>query len=389
MSKPLNRPIKVLIIDDSPFIRMTLKTILSRDPDIQVVDMARDGREGVLKLKELKPDVVTLDVEMPVMDGLEALEEIMRWQPTPAIVLSALTTEGASLTMKAFDLGAVDVVTKPTGKQGNDLNTLASDLILKVKSVAGIDPRRLVKTPGSINSASVLTGQTIIKQQTDLMKKHADKNFEKSQNKVIPSRNQIGDSPKHRIDIVAIGTSTGGPTALQTVLGGLSRSIPVPIVVAQHMPPGFTASLANRLNGICAVSVKEIEDGETLKSGTAYIGQSGMQMMIERNGNNLVARISEKSPIPTLYKPSVDVMFMSLAKAVGAGVLGIVLTGMGNDGRAGMRELKAEGAYSIAESEKTCIVYGMPRSIVDAGLADRVELLSDISKIIMEFTVRR
>lgn len=389
MSKPLNRPIKVLIIDDSPFIRMTLKTILSRDPDIQVVDMARDGREGVLKLKEHKPDVVTLDVEMPVMDGLQALEEIMRWQPTPAIILSALTTEGASLTMKAFDLGAVDVVAKPTGKQGSDLNTLANDLILKVKSVAGIDPRRLLQTAGSISSSSVLSSQPLIKQQTIVTERQPDKNFEKQKDKVISYKSQTWDMPKHKIDIVAIGTSTGGPTALQTVLGGLSKNIPVPIVVAQHMPPGFTASLANRLNGICSVSVKEIEDGETLKSGIAYIGQSGMQMIIERNGNNLVARISDKSPIPTLYKPSVDVMFMSLAKAVGAGVLGIVLTGMGNDGRAGMKELKAEGAYSIAESEKTCIVYGMPRSIVDAGLADRVELLSDISKLIMEFTVRR
>ncbi|ADY54955.1 response regulator receiver modulated CheB methylesterase [Syntrophobotulus glycolicus DSM 8271] len=378
MSKPLNRPIRVLIIDDSPFIRMTLKTILSRDPDIQVVDMARDGSEGILKLKEHRPDVITLDVEMPVMDGLQALREIMRWQPTPAIIVSSLTTEEASLTMKAFDLGAVDVVAKPVGNRGNDLNTLASDLILKVKSVAEIDPRKLfrARTAG---------------QQTISAERSAGKNSERPQEKRNGGgyRGPAKDMPKHRIDIVAIGTSTGGPSALQTVLGGLSGDIPVPIVVAQHMPPGFTASLANRLNGICAVSIKEIENGELLKPGIAYIGQSGMQMMIERSGGDLIARVSDQSPISTLYKPSVDVMFMSLAKAVGAGVLGVVLTGMGNDGRAGMKELKAEGAYSIAESEKTCIVYGMPRSIVDAGLADRVELLSDISKIIMECTARR
>jgi two-component system chemotaxis response regulator CheB len=381
MNKP-HKPIRVLIVDDSPFIRMSLKKILSRDADIEVVDTARDGREGIMKLQVLKPDVVTLDVEMPVMNGLQALEEIMRWQPTPIIVLSAVTTDGAKLTMKAFDLGAVEVVAKPSGKQGDDLVALSEDILLKVKSVAGVDTDRLHKRGLEMEKLSIRD------------KKAAELRVGASAAPVdsqAPSRGQAlqGAFPKNKTEIVAIGTSTGGPTALQTVLSALPKDLPVPVIVAQHMPAGFTAPLAARLNGLCQVNVKEAEDGEVLKAGTAYIGPSGKQFQVIKYRNEFVARVGTESPIATLYKPSVDVMFMSLAKEVGAGVVAVVMTGMGNDGLNGMKNLKAQGAFSIAESEKSCIVYGMPRAVVEAGLADRVELLPDIARVIIESVNRR
>ena len=361
MSRP-PRQIRVLIVDDSPFIRMSLKKILSLDPEIVVADIARDGREGVMKVQALKPDVVTMDVEMPVMNGIQALEEIMRWQPTPVIVLSAVTIDGAKLTMKAFDLGAVEVVAKPSGQEGNDLTTLAQDLILKVKSVAGSNLSLLSKRESALQSTS-----------TSKIRR-----FESP-----------GTIPRNRIEIVAIGVSTGGPSALQTVLTQLPKDFPVPVMVAQHMPAGFTASLAARLNSLCQVSVKEVEDGETLKAGTVYIGQAGKQYQLKKSGYGFVAHIGVDTPIATLYKPSVDIMFMSLAKEAGAGVLGVVMTGMGNDGLHGLKELNAQGAFAIAESEKTCVVYGMPRAVIEAGLADRIELLQDIGKTITECVKRR
>lgn len=375
------RPIRVLIIDDSPFIRMSLKKILSRDSEIEVVDTARDGKEGILKLQALKPDVITMDVEMPVMNGLQALEEIMRWQPTPVIVLSAVTTDGAKLTMKAFELGAVEVVAKPSGKQGDDLVALSEDIVLKVKSVAGIDTARLNRRDLEVSRplypdkpiSGVKTGETAASADTQ----------------PVTRATAQGVLPKHKVEIVAIGTSTGGPTALQTVLTQLPKNFSVPVIVAQHMPAGFTAPLAARLNGLCQVSVKEAEDGEVLKAGTVYIGPSGKQFQVKRAKNEFVAQVSIESPIATLYKPSVDVMLMSLAREAGAGVLGVVMTGMGNDGLNGIRSLKAQGAFAVAESEKSCIVYGMPRSIVEAGLADRIELLSDIGKVIIECVNRR
>jgi two-component system chemotaxis response regulator CheB len=380
-----HKPIRVLIVDDSPFIRMSLKKILSREPGIEVVDTARDGREGIAKLQALKPDVVTLDVEMPVMNGLQALEEIMRWQPTPIIVLSAVTTDGAKLTMKAFDLGAVEVVAKPSGQQGDDLATLAADIVLKIKSVAGIDISRLSRKETGAPAPKIIVGETPFAG----LKKSDPAAFKAGGQEPVQNPGSQGSFPRQRIDIVSIGTSTGGPSALQTVLTKLPKDLPVPVMVAQHMPAGFTAPLAARLNGLCQVTVKEAENGEPLKAGTVYIGPSGKQFQVKKARNEFVAQISLESPIVTLYKPSVDVMFMSLAKEAGAGVLGVVMTGMGNDGMNGMKQLKAMGAFAIAESEKTCIVYGMPRAIVEAGLADRVELLPDIGRMITECVKRR
>lgn len=353
MNRP-PKPIRVLIVDDSPFIRMALKEILAQDPDIEVVGVARDGKEGIAKLQELKPDVVTMDVEMPVMDGIRALDEIMRWQPTPVIVLSAVTTQGARATMEAFDLGAVEVIAKPTGRSGDDLASMAREIILKVKSVVGS------------NLASM-----------------------KIKSWSPPRVSPVETVAKRRIEVVAIGVSTGGPTALQVVLGQLPRNFPVPIIVAQHMPAGFTAPLASRFDGLCDLKVKEVEEGETLRAGTVYIGEAGKQFEVRKTGAKLIAKISGTTPSTILYKPSVDILFKSLAQEVGQGVLALIMTGMGSDGLEGVKELKAKGAFTIAESEKTCVVYGMPRVVIEAGLADRVEELSNFSRVILEYVGRR
>ncbi|MDR3541386.1 MAG: chemotaxis response regulator protein-glutamate methylesterase [Desulfosporosinus sp.] len=391
MSGRPKTPIGVLIVDDSPFMRLTLQKILNQDPDIQVLDTARDGREGVLKLQSLRPQVVTMDVEMPVMDGLQALEEIMRWQPTPVIILSAVTTEGAQATLKALDLGAFDVVAKPTGKPGADLQVLTHDLVEKVKAAAGVNPARLgrkvVPVPASVTvqSASV-TVQPVVTRVTVA----GTGSSPMGQQGLRPSGlNKMGPLPKHVVEIVAIGTSTGGPSALQAVLPTLPAGFPVPVLVAQHMPPGFTGPLAQRLNGLCPLNVREGIHGEVLKAGTVYVAPAGKQLQVQRKAGQLSLHIGDEAPIPTLYHPSVDVMFLSLAKEVGKGTLGVVMTGMGNDGAKGMKELKRLEGFAIAEAEETCVVYGMPRSLVEAGLADRVVPLGEIGRTIVECVMRR
>ena len=354
MSLTPKTPIGVLIVDDSLFMRLTLQKILNQDPGIKVLDTARDGREGIQKLRALRPQVVTMDVGMPIMNGLQALEEIMRWQPTPVIILSAVTTEGTQATLKALDLGACDVVAKPSGSSGADLQALSRDLVEKVKAAAGVNPARLGR-------------------------------------KDIPlgAKGKTGFTPKHAIEIVAIGTSTGGPSALQAVLPTLPGNFPVPVLVAQHMPPGFTGPLAQRLNGLCPLNVREGIHGEVLKAGTVYVAPAGKQMQVQRKSEQLTLHIGDEAPIPTLYHPSVDVMFLSLVKAVGKGTLGVVMTGMGSDGTKGIKELKALEGFAIAESEETCVVYGMPKSLVDAGLADRVVPLGEIGQTIVECVMRR
>lgn len=381
MSLPPDSQIKVLVVDDSPFMRLTIQKILGQDSRIRVIDTARDGREAIEKLKALQPQVVTMDVEMPVINGLQALDEIMRWQPTPVIVLSSLTTAGAEATLKALDLGAFDVVTKPSGP---DLQNLSRELCEKVRTAANVNPTRLGRKSVISSAAkelSVKDSPTKDLPSMGLSKKILTKN-------ISPERSP-SNIPKHPVQIVAIGTSTGGPTALQTVLPRLPANFPVPVVVAQHMPPGFTGPLAQRLNGICPLTVCEGSNGEVLRAGKIYIAPAGKQMQVQRQTGQLVLQIGDNSPIATHYHPSVDVMLLSLAKEVGQGTLGVIMTGMGNDSLRGMKEIKAREGYAIAEAEETCVVYGMPRALIDAGLADRIVPLGNIARTILECVQRR
>ncbi len=378
MSLPPNSVISVLVVDDSPFMRLTIQKVLGQDAGIKVIDTARDGREAIEKIKALRPQVVTMDVEMPVINGLQALDEIMRWQPTPVIVLSSLTTEGAEATLKALDLGAFDVVAKPTGP---DFQNLTRELSEKIKAAANVNLTRLGK-----RSPIVKKSETFV---SGITPNNVSQVGMSTSTRPISHERTSSYFPKHPIEIVAIGTSTGGPSALQAVLPRLPANFPVPVIVAQHMPPGFTGPLAQRLNGVCALTVCEGTPGEVLKSGFIYIAPAGKQMQVHRRGGQLVLQIGDDSPITTLYHPSIDVMFMSLAKEVGKGTLGVVMTGMGNDGTRGMKEIKALEGFAIAESEETCVVYGMPRALVEAGLADRVVPLGDIGRTIVECVQRR
>ena len=384
MSLSPKTPIGVLIVDDSPFMRMTLQKILNQDPDIKVLDTAQNGREAILKLQALRPQVVTMDVEMPVMNGLQALEEIMRWRPTPVIILSAVTTEGTQATLKALDLGACDVVSKPSGNPGADLKALSLDLVEKVKAAAGVNLARLGRK--EVSAGTVL--QAPIPKVIPPM---VVGNVSTPVRQILPLSppGRTGLTPKHAIEIVAIGTSTGGPSALQAVLPTLPANFPVPVLVAQHMPAGFTRPLAQRLDGLCPLNVREGIHGEILKAGTVYVAPAGKQMQVQRKSGLLTLHIGDEAPIPTLYHPSVDVMFLSLAKAVGKGTLGVVMTGMGSDGTKGMKELKGLDGFAIVESEETCAVYGMPRSVVEAHLADRVVPLGEIGRTIVECVMRR
>lgn len=399
-----NGPIKVLVVDDSPFMRLTLQKILNQDPEIRVVDTARDGIEGIEKLQTLNPQVMTMDIEMPNLNGLQALNEIMRWKPTPVIILSALTTEGAEASMQALEAGAFDIVAKPSGGTGSNLEVLAEEIIAKVKAAAQVDPQRLGKKGRGLIPSNQLGGRTRTTSSTSRVssaKTTSSPTFYKSSINIntnspnestavkISGEDTGNPLPKHPVEIVAIGTSTGGPSALQEVLTKLPGDFPVPILVAQHMPPGFTKPLAKRLDGLCQVTVREGVHGEALKAGTVYFAPTGKQMQVMRRGGQLQLHIGDESPIPTLYHPSVDVMFMSLAKEVGKGTLGVVMTGMGSDGLKGMREIKEKEGFAIAEAEETCVVYGMPRAIVEGKLADRVSPLGEIARNILECVQRR
>ncbi|MDR3288306.1 MAG: chemotaxis response regulator protein-glutamate methylesterase [Peptococcaceae bacterium] len=358
-------PVTVLIVDDSSFMRMTIQRILGQDPLIKVIDSARDGLEGIEKLKALNPQVVVMDVEMPRMNGLRALEEIMRWQPTPVVILSASAAEEGQLTLQALELGAIDAVVNPTLGRSSELTESARDLIEKVKGAALVDLKRMKARMGREGLA--LTGRG----------KQPEKKGRKS------------SLPEFPVELVAIGTSTGGPPALQAVLSKLPADFPVPVIVAQHMPAGFTAPLAQRLDRLCPLNVQEAAQGDVLRPGSVYIAPAGLQMQVQRKQNQLTLMIGKETPVTTIYKPSVDVMFLSAAREIGAGSCCVIMTGMGNDGLQGTREVKAQKGFVIAEAEESCVVYGMPKAVIEAGLADRIAPLPEIAKTMIECIMRR
>lgn len=351
--KIMPTPVKVLVVDDSVFMRQMIKKMLEADPQIKVVGYARNGQEALEKIQRFKPNVLTLDVEMPGLDGLQTLERLMCCCPTPVVMLSAVTSEGAQATIKALELGAVDFAAKPERKA--DIVQLAQELPLKVKMAANVPvtkvcPQKKLK-PHPVIAQPSLT-------------------------------NKIKKKP---IDVVAIGTSTGGPAALHTLINSLPPQLPAALLIVQHMPPGFTASLAKRLNELGRIPVKEAQNGDLVQKGRALLAPAGWQMELEKEGAQVRVKLSKKSPIPTLFKPSVDVLFMSVAQIYGARSLGVILTGMGNDGLRGLRAMKEQGALGLAEDESTCIVYGMPRAVTEAGLVDKIAPLNRLASEIVNF----
>ncbi|MEJ8554424.1 protein-glutamate methylesterase/protein-glutamine glutaminase [Tepidibacter sp. Z1-5] len=344
--------IKVLIVDDSAFIRKLLKDILSTDKEIEVVDFARNGKEAIEKLMKNEIDVVTLDVEMPVIDGIDTLKQIMLKKPTSVVMLSSLTKNGADLTIKALELGAVDFITKPSNifKINNeDIKNLVIDKVKIASKVKQYNKNYNYKI------------KTI-----DNVKYDSNKNLNKRDN----------------IDnIIAIATSTGGPRALQTVISTLASEINSPVVIVQHMPAGFTKSLANRLNNMSSLYVKEAEEGEFLRNNTVYIAPGNRHMQFKKERNNIRIILDDGEKVSG-HKPSADAMFYSLCEIDIKKIITVVMTGMGSDGSKGLKKLKESknNIISIAEDESTCVVFGMPKSIINLGLADKVIPINDIGK---------
>jgi len=344
-------PVRVVVVDDSGFFRRRVTEMLNADPGIEVIGSASNGQEGVDMVVQLKPDVVTMDIEMPVLDGISAVRKIMSVRPTPVLMFSSLTHEGAQATLEALEAGAVDFLPKRFEDISQDHNEAKQLLCQRVRALG---------QRGLRSSAAVAARPAPSKPVNGTP--------------VIASGRAAG---KTNYKLVAIGTSTGGPVALQQVLTKLPADFPMPLVLVQHMPASFTPTFAQRLNQLCAITVKEAADGEELKPGTALLAPGGRQMIIEQRNGVAVVRIQDSEPGQN-YKPSVDTTFGSLARAMPGQVLGIILTGMGADGREGSRLLKQGGATIWAQDEQSCVIYGMPMAVVEAGLADQVLSLSDI-----------
>ena len=360
--------IRVVVVDDSAFMRKAITLMLESDPSIKVIGSARDGEEGVEKVRRLKPDLVTMDIEMPRMDGLTALREIMLKNPTPVMMISSVTTEGAQATLEALDLGAVDFIPKQSSFVSLDIVKIREELLTKIKDI--------------VRRKHILMARYKLQARTQPT---AARPATSSRPVSVAARTpQVLGKRHHPMSIIAIGSSTGGPPALQAVITALPRDLPVGIVVAQHMPKTFTASLAARLDSLSQVTVREAVHMEPLEPGTVLIAPGGQHLTVKRVGGRPVVHISEQ-PLETLYHPCVDVMIQSVAEAYQQATLGVILTGMGSNGLAGIRLLKQKGGVAIAQNEETCVVYGMPRAIVEAKLADHIAPIEQIASEILSF----
>jgi two-component system chemotaxis response regulator CheB len=361
-------PIRVLVVDDSPFMRKALERMLQA-PDIEVVGSARDGLDALEKIRSLNPDIVTLDVEMPRLDGLGCLKRIMAEMPRAVLMVSSVTQEGAQATLEALALGALDFISKETSLASTSILQIQQDLQDKVRKLAR-SPRFRAKRPAPPAPPAVPAGTGLPSPAPVPLP-----------SPVPQAVARVGGIGGPRAELLAIGCSTGGPKALQDLLPGLPRTLPVPCLIVQHMPGTFTKAFAERLNGICQVEVKEATHLETALPGCVYIAPGGLHMLYRQRGSTGVIELSAE-PAASLHRPSVDVLFQSIADNCTRQVLAMILTGMGSDGTRGMVSLKAKGAHTLAEAEESCIVYGMPRAAFERGCVDQVAPLPDMAGIL-------
>ena len=341
----MDRILRVLVVDDSAYVRKVIKQMLSRSPFIEVVGAARDGEEALDLVRDLKPDVITVDLIMPGIGGLGFIREQMARAPIPIVVVS-IASESSQSVLDALDAGAIDFIQKPSALATEKVFEMSDDLIEKVK------------TAGTVHMAVIKPPQ-------------ADSNH------------RFKSRTKSAFDIVVIGISTGGPQALKYLIPRFPADFPLPIVVVMHMPPGYTELYAKRLNESSALDVSEAEEGVAVRQGAVLIAPAGRHMTFIRSGASAVVHLDAR-PFDTLHRPSVDVLFRSAAEIFGAGVLGIVMTGMGQDGKEGSELIKSKGGAVFAEAEESCVVYGMPRAIVEAGLANRIIPLDHMFEAVSE-----
>lgn len=355
--------VTVLIVDDSSFFRRRLTQMIEECPGLEVVGCASNGREGVDKALALKPDVITMDYEMPLLDGISAVREIMRRQPTPILMFSSLTYEGARVTLDSLEAGAVDYLPKNFDQISKNSEELRQKLAERLLAIARASRRSLMPTA----RAAVAPAADVRELRPRPTEAVAARPLAGTPAAATPA-SAAPTRALRRFGIVAIGTSTGGPVALQTVLSQLPATFPAPIVLVQHMPATFTRAFAERLNSLCKIQVKEAEDGDLLRPGLALLAPGGKQMMIGKGGKVRILPGDDRLN----YKPCVDVTFASAANVYREQVLAVVLTGMGSDGCEGARLLKGQGATVWAQDEATSVIYGMPAAIAKAGLADEV-----------------
>ena len=339
--------IKVLVIDDSALIRSVLKEIINGQSDMACVGAAPDPLVARDMIKSLNPDVLTLDVEMPKMDGLDFLEKLMRLHPMPVIMVSSLTERGSEITFRALELGAIDFVTKPKLDISRGIQEYADIITDKIRAASKAKVRQ---------------------NNTAIQKSH-------NADVILPSlSNRIITTEK----LIIVGASTGGTEAIKEFLIELPPDCPG-ILITQHMPEAFTNAFARRLDGLCKISVKEATDGERILPGHAYIAPGHSHLLLKRSGANYVTELNQGEPV-NRHRPSVDVLFRSAANCAGANAIGVILTGMGKDGAAGMLEMKQKGAYNFAQNEESCVVFGMPKEAIAVGAVDEIVALSDMAK---------
>ncbi len=349
--------IRVVVVDDSALVRSLLAEIINRQPDMECVGTANDPLIAREMIRELNPDVITLDIEMPKMDGIDFLGRLMRLRPMPVVMISTLTERGADITMRALELGAVDFVAKPRIGLADGIKELSAQIVDKVRVAASAHIRR-APTP-SPNAASAATGGA-------------------------PDAGRSASTLLGRVStekLICIGASTGGTEAIKEILTRMPADSPG-IVITQHMPPGFTTSFAARLNGLCQIMVQEAQNGIRVLPGHAYIAPGGKQFRIDRSGANYVC-VVEDGELVNRHRPSVEVLFKSAARVVGKNAFGIMLTGMGNDGAKAMKEMKDAGSYNYVQDEASCIVFGMPREAILHGAADEVLSLTAIAPALL------
>lgn len=354
-------PIKVVVADDSALMRRMLSDFFSSSPDFQVVGVAHNGLEAVQKVRELRPDLVTMDLQMPLLDGYGAIKQIMAEAPTPILVLSALTVEGAEATVLALEAGAVDFLPKP--QRGADLDAWRSELLLKAKTVALSHPARFSLTR---------SGHPVAPQ--------VERSWESGRAAELILR----EGPRGR-RVVGIGASTGGPRALQELISALPGDLPVGVVVVQHMPAGFTRTMAERINSFSQLEVKEAEEGEKVAPGKVLIAPGDYHLRVNQREEVV---LSKEAPIGAL-RPAVDITFSALAEVYQRGTLGVVLTGMGSDGTKGARAIKRAGGLILVEDSSTCVVFGMPRSVIEEGYADLALPLPELARAITRIVTQR
>ena len=368
------------MVDDSAFMRKLISDFFVGNPRVEVVGTARNGKDAITKIQKLKPDVVTMDVEMPELNGLDALKEIMLVCPVPVVMLSSTTQNGAENTLMAIEYGAVDFVTKPSGTISLDLHKIQEELVRKVEQAALV-PISKLKRPYRMKQ-----------RERELMKVNVKKESMNNSKIMISTppavvankeRNEWSRTSKK---VVLIGTSTGGPRALQEVITKLPKQIQAPILIVQHMPAGFTKSLATRLNQLSDITVKEAEQGDILQNGVAYIAPGGYHLKLKKVGTSFGVVLDNQELPRAGHRPSVDVMFEDVSKFKEFDKIAVIMTGMGYDGSNGLKALKDTGnVVAIAESAETCIVYGMPKAAVETQLVDEVADVDEIAQTIMKY----